>query len=49
MTEASGQFVAVDLDFMLFGQRLNFGKGRGPPQLMRYGEGHGKRLKANFF
>jgi hypothetical protein len=33
---------------MLFGQRLNFGEGREPSQLMRYGEGHGKMLKANF-
>ena len=44
MTEASGQFVAVDPDLMLSGQRLKFGESWESSQWMSYGEGHDAML-----
>jgi len=40
MAEVAGQFVTVDPDVMLSGQRLKLGKGWGPFQLLGYAEGH---------
>jgi len=48
MAEASGQFVAVDLDIMLSGQRLKFGESRWSSQWMRYGKRHDGKAKGQW-
>ena len=45
MAEVAGQFVAVDRDIILSGQRLKFGKSWRSSQWLRYGKRHGGEVK----